>query len=298
MIRPGALILALTVFAATPGMAQQKPPAAGPNAGNAPNLVPRLVLAINEGAAGNLDASDILLRYERFKIVIERALGGPIITVPVRGAANLKRSLESKTFGLVISRPVDVLAEAVRDYGYQPVVAAREVGHAYFIVVNASKIKTIADIRGTRIVTPDRFAYMWRIANAMMRDSKIDMASENVKSMSDQAGIAWTLEQNFYDVGVVASFSGVGRTWENKSGRVIAKSRDLPTVPLIASPKIPATDIAKIRAALIALDANDAGAAILKEIGVTGFREIGATPFIDLLTWLGEVPRAGPAESK
>jgi ABC-type phosphate/phosphonate transport system substrate-binding protein len=69
-------------------------------------------------------------------------------------------------------------------------------------------------------------------------------------------------------------------------------------VPMVASPKIPATDIAKIRAALTSLDASDAGAAILKEVGVTGFREIGATPFIDLLTWLGEIPRAGPGESK
>ncbi|MFM9883507.1 MAG: phosphate/phosphite/phosphonate ABC transporter substrate-binding protein [Burkholderiales bacterium] len=286
MLRHAALFVAFAV-AATPVIAQQKQPAnVAP-----PNLVPRLVLAINEGAAGNVDASDILLRYERFKTVIERALGSPIVAVPVRGAANLRRSLESRTFGLVISRPVDVLAEAVRDYGYQPVVAANEVGHAYFIVLKESKIKTIADIRGTRIVTPDRFAYMWRIANAMMRDNKIDMSLENVKSMSDQAGIAWTLEQNFYDVGVVASFSGVGRTWEKKSGRVIAKSRDLPMVPMVASPKIPRADIAKIRAALTSLDASEAGVAILKEVGVTGFKDIEATPFIDLLTWLGEIPK-------
>jgi hypothetical protein len=47
------------------------------------------------------------------------------------------------------------------------------------------------------------------------------------------------------------------------------------------------------RATLTRLDSTEHGAAILKQIGVGGFRETSPGPFLDLLAWLGdlEVPK-------
>ena len=50
----------------------------------------RVVLAINEGASGNLTATDILFRYEEFKPVLEKALGAPVTLVAVRNAKELR----------------------------------------------------------------------------------------------------------------------------------------------------------------------------------------------------------------
>jgi len=255
----------------------------------AAKAVQPLLLAANEGAAGNVDAIEIALRYEGFKQVVEKALGVPLSLVAVRDAKVLRNSVETGAYALVLSRPVDVLAEAIRAHGYQPVVVAKETGQALFIVSKDSPIKTIAQIRGKSIVTPDRYSYMWRIAAAMMRDNNILIAQQKVRSMRDQAAIGWSMENGFFDVGVVASFSGVGRTWEKRGGRVIARSRDLPMVPLIASPKLSAAQIARVRAALIALDSSEQGAAILKQIGVPGFKETSPEPFLELLKWLGEL---------
>jgi phosphonate transport system substrate-binding protein len=258
----------------------QKPPA---------KTVQPLLLAANEGAAGNVDAIEIARRYESFKQIIEKTLGVPIALVAVRDATVLRGSVETHAYTLVLSRPVDILAEAIRDFGYQPVVVAKETGNALFIVPKDSPIRTIAQIRGKSIVTPDRYSYMWRIAAAMMRDNNISISEQKVRTMRDQAAIGWSMENGFFDVGVVASFSGVGRTWEKRGGRVIAKSRDLPTVPLIASPKLSAAQVAKLRAALIALDSSESGKAILKQIGVAGFMETSPDPFLDLLKWLGDL---------
>ncbi len=258
----------------------QKPPA---------KTVQPLLLAANEGAAGNVDAIEIARRYESFKQIIEKTLGVPIALVAVRDATVLRGSVETRAYTLVLSRPVDILAEAIRDFGYQPVVVAKETGNALFIVPKDSPIRTIAQIRGKSIVTPDRYSYMWRIAAAMMRDNNISISEQKVRTMRDQAAIGWSMENGFFDVGVVASFSGVGRTWEKRGGRVIAKSRDLPTVPLIASPKLSAAQVAKLRAALIALDSSESGKAILKQIGVAGFMETSPDPFLDLLKWLGDL---------
>src|SRR6266487_2355893 len=46
----------------------------------------RLVLAINEGAAGSLTAMDVVFRYEEFKPVVENALGAPVTLAEVRNA--------------------------------------------------------------------------------------------------------------------------------------------------------------------------------------------------------------------
>jgi phosphonate transport system substrate-binding protein len=260
----------------------------------------RLIFAINEGAAGNMTATDILFRYESFKPVVEKALGQQIVLFAVRDAKELRRSLSTGAYALVMSRPADTLAEAVKDYGYQAVVSSTEPAHAIFIVKKDSPLKAIADIKGKRIVTPDRYAYMWRIAAAMMRDNKISMADEQVRSMSDQAAIGWSMESGFFDVGVVASYSGVGRTWEKNGGRVIARSTELPNTPMIASQRISVAQVQKLRAALVSLPSAPNGPSVLKAIGVPGFKEMQSQALVDLITWLGDIEpikQAGAAQS-
>jgi phosphonate transport system substrate-binding protein len=252
----------------------------------------RLVLAINEGGAGNLAATDIVFRYEKFTQIVEKALGAPVTLVAVRNADELRRSVASGAYTVLMSRPADVLAEAVRDHGYQAVTVAKDPAYALFIVNKSSPLKTIADIKGKSIVTPDRYAYMWRIAGAMMRDNRLSLAKERVRSMSDQAAIGWSMEGGFFDVGVVSSTSGVGRTWEKNGGRVIARSPEVPNTPMIASPKVSSAQIQKLRATLVALESTEGGATVLKEIGISGFREASSTTFLELLKWLGELDAA------
>ncbi len=279
------VVCLLTLATSAGAFAQRSPP-------KEKSAQAQIILAINEGGAGNLDATEIFLRYEDFAKILEKALGARLTLVAVRDIQVLEHSLQTGAYALVISRPADVLAQAIREYGYQPVVVSKESAHALFIVGKDSPLKTIADVRGKRIVTPDRYAYMWRIAYAMMRDNKIAMAKEQVRAMRDQAAIGWSMENGFFDVAVVASFSGVGRTWEKKGGRVIARSREVPNTPVIASPKISPAQVARIRDALSALDSTEQGKAILKSIGVVGFKETQQQVFLDLLEWLGPLEKA------
>jgi ABC-type phosphate/phosphonate transport system substrate-binding protein len=248
------------------------------------------VFAINEGGSGNADAADILFRYQEFGEVAEKALRTKVSIVNARGRDRLKENLKAHAYALLLARPNDVPAEAVRDFGYQPVVSAKEPYQTLFIVVKNSPIKTIADVKGRTILTPDQYSNMWRAANAMLRDNKIDMGKESVRSMRDQAAIGWSLENGFFDVGVVNSASGVGRSWEKNGGRVIARSRDQINMPLIASPKVSAAQVERLRAAIFALDSTESGQAILKKIGMpAGFKESPRQAYIDFLAWLGDL---------
>jgi ABC-type phosphate/phosphonate transport system substrate-binding protein len=272
----------LALAAGTGALAQK-------TAEKAANPPVRLLLAINEGGAANADASETFLRYQEFSQIVEKALGSPVAIVAVRDRNLLLDALKRQSYALLLARPNDVPAEAIRDFGYQPVVAARESSQALFIVKKDSPLKSIADVKGKSIVTPDRYSNIWRIANAMLRDNKISMKDEKVRAMRDQAAIGWSMENGFFDAAVINSVSGVGRTWEKNGGRVIARSPDLPNMPLIASSAISAAQIGKIRAALIALDSNENGKAVLKKIGLTGFREASSQEFLDFLKWLGDL---------
>jgi phosphonate transport system substrate-binding protein len=249
----------------------------------------RLLLAINEGGAANADASETFRRYEEFSQIVGKVLGSPVTIIAVRDRNLLLDALKKKSYALLFARPNDVPAEAIRDYGYQPVVTEKEPARALFIVKKDSPLKSIADVKGKSILTPDRYSNMWRVANAMLRDNKISMANERVRTMHDDAAIGWSMESGFFDVGVINSISGVGRTWEKNGGRVIARSPELPNMPLIASPELSAAQIAKIRSALLALNSNENGKAVLKNIGLTGFREASSQEFLDFLKWLGDL---------
>jgi ABC-type phosphate/phosphonate transport system substrate-binding protein len=247
------------------------------------------VFAINEGGSGNADAADILFRYQEFGEVAEKALRTKVSIVNARGRDRLKENLKAHAYALLLARPNDVPAEAVRDFGYQPVVSAKEPYQTLFIVVKNSPIKTIADVKGRTILTPDQYSNMWRAANAMLRDNKIDMGKESVRSMRDQAAIGWSMENEFFDVAVVNSVSGVGRSWEKNGHRVIARSRELPNMPMIASPNITEAQSTAVRGAMVALAGSENGRVILKKIGLSGFQEASPQAFLDYLKWIGDL---------
>jgi phosphonate transport system substrate-binding protein len=279
--------LALALLAAASGSALAQTPAA--KAAPPPS---RLLLAINEGGAANADAAETLFKYQEFAELVEKALRGQVIVVAVRDPNKLRSALKKHEYSLLLARPNDVPSEAIRDFGYQPVAMAKEPAQALFIVPKNSPLKTIADVKGKTIVTPDQYSNIWRVANAMLRDSNIIMANEQVKAMRDQAAIGWSMENAFYDVGVINSISGVGRSWEKNGGRVIARSRELPNMPFIASPQISDEQVLRLRAAVVALDTSDSGKAILKKIGLTGFQNASPKTFLDFLAWIGDLEAA------
>ena len=249
----------------------------------------RVFMAINEGGAANADAGETLFRFQELTQIIEKELRAPLIVVAVRDRNKLKASLKKQEYGLLLARPNDLPAEAIRDFGYRPVVVAKESSQAMFIVHKNSPMRTISDVRGKSILTPDQYSNIWRIANAMLRDANINMANEKVRSMRDQAAIGWSMENEFFDVAVVNSVSGVGRSWEKNGHRVIARSKELPNMPMIASPQVTEAQFAAVRSAMIALAGSDNGRAALKKIGLNGFQEASPQAFLDFLKWIGDL---------
>ena len=248
----------------------------------------RITLAIHEGAAAEADYAETKFRFEDFAALLEKTLDARVTVVVARNRDRLKESLKARNYQLLLARPNDLPAEAVRDFGYQLIATAREPSQAWFVVMRDSPLRSLADLKGRTIVTSEPQSNTWRVAHAMLRDHKIGVRRENVKSMRDQAAIGWAVQGAIFEVGVIDSVSAVARSWENNGGRVIARSRDLPNMPFIASPDLSGAQVARLRAALIALDSSDPGRALLKKTGLGAFQETPARALLDFLAWIGD----------
>jgi len=116
------------------------------------------LLAIDEGGAVSADSSETFRRYEEFSQIVSKVLGSPLTIVAVRDRNLLLDALKKRSYALLLARPNDVPAEAIRDYGYQPMVTEREPARALFIVKKDSPLKSIADVKGNSLLTPDRYS--------------------------------------------------------------------------------------------------------------------------------------------
>ena len=139
-------------------------------------------------------------------------------------------------------------------------------------------------------MTPDQYSNMWRAANAMLRDNKIDMGKENpCARCATRRRSAGPSRTAFSTSGWSIPPRGSDAAGKRTAAAIIAKSRDQINMPLIASPKLSAAQVVRLRAAILALDPRRADSAILKKINLpAGFKETPRDEPLDFLKWLGD----------
>jgi phosphonate transport system substrate-binding protein len=252
----------------------------------APAWAQQLVMAISEGTSGGLDHAQVIAKYQGLGDVIGRALHRKVDVVFAREFAQLDEGMKAHRFDLVLARPSDYPARAMRLYGYEYVASAQPEGRCHLIAKDPA-IRSVQDIRGKRIVLPERAAYMTRLCRAELRELGIDLAREKVEYVREQGAVAFYVENGFADVGGVASYSGVAKKWEKDELPVVHRSRPQPYFPLVAAPQIGEAQRADIRKALLAMGQSAPDQAVLKTIGIDAFDTQSGPRLLQLLDWLG-----------
>jgi phosphonate transport system substrate-binding protein len=247
----------------------------------------RLFFAVSEGASSSIDAMQAVNKYLPLADVLSKAVGQRVIVSLVRSFEELEQGMKNDEFDLVMARPSDYPGRGVRDYGYSLVATAKPDGQCYFVVEKSSSIKKLEDIKGKQIMFPGKRAYMTQFCSAELRDRGIDIKEETlVRYAKEQGAIGWSVENKLMDVGIVASFSPVGKNWEKNGNRVLHKSSKQPFFPLIAAKRVPADKIAKMQKALADLNTTDEGKKVLSSLGIDGFNIESKERLMNLLTWL------------
>jgi ABC-type phosphate/phosphonate transport system substrate-binding protein len=278
--RACSVCLALLVFTPQTALAAGKDEDAPPQ---------RYSLAVSEGTSGGIDASQALAKYRPLAGAMQHTLGKPVNIVYVRSFVELEAGMRNGKFDFVMARPSDYPARGVRDYKYRLVATSSPDGQCYFIVVNNSPLKSIADARDKSLAFPEKYAYMTKFCTAELRDKGIVVKGANTKYVREQSAVAAAVERNLFEIGGVASYSVVARNWEKSGNRILHKSAPQPYFPLIAGSRVPAGDLVRLQVALAGLDKSEVGKKILVGIGIQGFKVESPARLLSLLEWLDDV---------
>lgn len=245
-----------------------------------------IVFGVNEGSSSTTNFLERQEKYKGLADTLSKALKQPVLLESAADLRSLAKNLNNSRYGLLLVRPSHISAKAMCDQKYVLVASAKGNAVAYFIVPKDSPLKQLADLKGKSVVMPDEMAYPTWIGRAMLRDLGI-MDKANIKSMSSQEAVGYVIENHLADAGVVISYSKVAKDWPKAGHRFLAESKKLPYWSVIASPKLSAGKIAKVRDALTQLEAMEEGKKILKDIGVTGFVAGDQKAYLDMLAWVG-----------
>ncbi len=249
-----------------------------------------LVFAVSEGTSGggsSVGDEQMAVKYRPVVEVMERVLGQKVAVRYVRDFRQLEDGMKGARFDLVMARPSDYPARGVRDYGYQAVTTTQPDGHCLLVVKADSPLKTLDELKGKRVILPERVAYMTKFCLAEMRDQKLGINPDEVTYVREQGAIPFAIQNGLSHVGGIASYSGVAGRLQKEGLRVLHKSRAQPYLPLIAGAKIPADKVQQLGAELVALSKTEAGGKALAAIGLKGF-DTGTQPrLLSLLDWLG-----------
>ncbi len=258
-------------------------------AGLAPGVHADLLFAVSEGTSGSGSAvtdAQMSAKYRPVLEVMERVLEQKVVVRYVRDFRLLEDGMKAGQFDLVLARPSDYPARGVRDYGYSSVTTTQPDGHCLLVVKEDSPFKALADLKGKRIIMPERIAYMTKFCLAELRDRKMGINPEEVTYVREQGAIPFAIQNGLSHLGGIASYSGVAGRLAKERLRVIHTSVPQPYLPLIAGKRIPAAQVQRLGSELVALSQTESGRTALSAIGLKGF-DTGTQPrLLSLLDWL------------
>ncbi len=246
-----------------------------------------LILGVSEGTSGGTDHARVLLKYGGLAKVLGAALKTNVNVVFVREFAQLEEGMKTGRLDLAMARPSDFPARGLRDYGYQYVATAKPDGQCLITVPKNSPLKSLADVKGKKIVMPEKISYMSKFCAAELRNNGIDVAKEAVTYVREQEAVTFYITHGFGQVGALASYSGAAKKWIKEGGQILHKSIPQPYFPLIAEKSINPADVAAMQKALVSLPASPEGQAVLKSIGIDSFDVSSEDKLRKLLDWLG-----------
>jgi ABC-type phosphate/phosphonate transport system substrate-binding protein len=244
-------------------------------------------LLINEAFTGESNLFVLTARYRPFAdYVTSQMRERPAISIePV---VNVSRFLEvAQAEGkpeLVFGKSVNQLAKLVRDNGYQPLVRRADPYKAAFIVAKDSPIQTLADASRikAKVIMPDEMAATTAVAKAELRRQHAEQVQ--IVHTRYQEAVAQQIANGFAQVGVVNPT--IARKWAQDGGRVLGETQPVVNWSVLASPKLPAAEVAQLRSAFLAM--NTQAADVMGGLGVKQWAAAERQEYLALLDYTKE----------
>jgi ABC-type phosphate/phosphonate transport system substrate-binding protein len=257
---------------------------------------PDLVFAVTEGVTYQATPKEIRDKFAPIAQVIATATGRRVRTVLVPSYDDARAGLKAQEFDVAFLHPAHVPMAEIKAGRYKAIAWTQGfTEYTASMLMNANQpLKTMEDLKGKTVVTPDPDSITAWMVRAMFRSDKIQTTDGREPTPSTvrvittryQDAVPFYLEYNFAQVGVTAS-NAVVKSWTDKGGKVLLKSRPVPIKQFIVSNKMPVAEQQKIRDALLGLKDAKGGQQVLDTVGYKGF--VAPNPEIEaqVIAWLG-----------
>ena len=261
-----------------------------------------LVFAVTEGVTYQATPKEIRDKFAPIADVIAKATGRHVRVVLVPAYDDLRAGCAKQEFDLAFVHPAHVSLTEIKSGRYRPV--AWTVGFTDYTVAllmepNQS-LKSIDDLKGRTLVTPDPDSITAWMVRAMLRVAKLPSIEAPPKAATTpqdpdivrviatryQDAVPFYIENGFAQVGATAAKSVI-KAWTDKGGKILVQSRSVPIKQFIASSKMSAEEQAKIREALIGMAHTKPGRDALEIVGYKGFVAPESQVESASIAWLG-----------
>jgi ABC-type phosphate/phosphonate transport system substrate-binding protein len=251
-----------------------------------------LVFAVTEGVTYQATPKEIRDKFAPVADAIARATGRKVRTVLVPAYNDVRAGMAKQEYDVAYIHPAHVSMAEIKAGRYKAV--AWTSGFTEYIVsllvAKDSPLKTVEDLKGRTLVTPDPDSITAVMVRAMFRVERLTAtdakeptpATVRVITTRYQDAVPFYIEHGFAQAGATAANSVV-KAWTEKGGKVLYRSRPVPIKQIIVSSKMSPDEQQKIRDALINLRDPKA----LEIVGYKGF--VAPNPEVEssAIAWLG-----------
>jgi ABC-type phosphate/phosphonate transport system substrate-binding protein len=246
------------------------------------------VFSVTEGVTYQATPKEIREKFEPLADLLARALKRNVRLVLVPAYNDVRAGLANQEYDLAFIHPAHVAMAEIKAGRYQSV--AWTTGYTEYTVslltLKEEPIKSLEEIKGHVLVTPDPDSITAAMVRAMLRTGKFAPGAVKVITTRYQDAVPFYIENTFAQVGATAA-NAVVKKWTDKGGKVIARSRGVPIKQFIVANRLPPKDRDAVRDVLLTLAQSDAGRHALSTSGYKGF--VASDPEIEKATidWLG-----------
>jgi phosphonate transport system substrate-binding protein len=247
-----------------------------------------LVFAINEGVTYRVPNDEIRAKYALIAADLSKLLKQPVSIEPVGAYPTLRKGLADKAYDIAMVHPAHLSIEAMKKSGYKLVVVTKGFQEytANFLVKADSPLKSLADLKGTKLGAPDEDSITSWMVRATLRDALGAANQVTYVYTRYQDAVPFFIENNFTPAGATAA-GAVIKAWLAGGGKVLAKSRPVPIKHIIASPNLAPELVDKLRDYLLALDTTDEGKKKLEPTKYSGYARYDEAAMLAIGAWLG-----------
>jgi phosphonate transport system substrate-binding protein len=263
-----------------------------PGFGMAQGTPQPLVFGINEGVTYRISASEVRERFREIADDLARLLKRPVRIEYMDEYVQMGKDLEAVRYDLAYVHPAHYAIRAIDKAHYRLVAVTKGYTEyrASFLMRGDATYGSLTDPRIQQIGMPDADSITAWIVRATLLEALGPKAKTlRLRYTRYQDAVPFMVDYGFAELGATAA-SAVIKDYTDKGGKILLKSKPVPIKELIASPNLPAQDLAHIQQYFLNLEVTEEGQRRLAKLGYKGFATFDERKLVELGRWLDTAP--------